>query len=587
MLKLTKTQTSENYPLSPQTGSVRKLSVVIQPSNPVDLGKSYLIVKNTLSTTLRTAAVVRNVGWGCQLSEDKTVQFPNNVQLRTASLFLDGQLVEYCEDLNVRIANMSGYEKSVDELRKWANVGKYGFQRVEGAKITALDGSRTPMMDGAYLSPFLERPIAVDGSMAAARYKEVAGVIHMSDIFGFCASAGQVNLAGRTVKVELQFEDRFEILAEVLNYPADCSGAAPTTRNDLTFPLDPVSIRAGGAASTDPIAVPAVGLATYSINSVQTFRTVSEVPFYVGQPICLWLNTNAPAVAGSNYAVITGIALDPVAAPRLNQAVITFKQYDVGAVILGAGAAAITAAQFFANIVAGAGGGAGVCVGMSAVYDPLRVNAAADVLDFNNGGGAVLGAGIATTYSISGVEAVMCELVNMEVGKKTVDYIQYSRDLDTIPALQTYYQKSFQLDPGCSAVFAVAPPVKLHGGAATNLWAVSEQADVSSGVSFRNMLNGMQLYSHDIVFSALTQNVEPLHLDRLEMAYEALGVRLKNTSTTGSMVVQNGLGQHVIIAESVPMSAQPQQFQVRLLHTVNADARTIYVFKAIVKSASV
>jgi hypothetical protein len=357
--------------------------------------------------------------------------------------------------------------------------------------------------------------------------------------------------------------------------------------SQLTFPLRNDTIRQTGAASNSGT-LPAATDATFQINSVQTFKSVAEVPFYVGQPIALWLTAAAPAVAASNYAVITAISLDTIAG-AIGQARITFEQYTVGAgdPALRSGGAAITDAEFFANIVAG---GAGVCVGMSGVYDPFPIAAAPgnDVLQFNNGTPAnLLGAGIASTYQITGLEAVMCELVGQEVAKKSVDYIQYNRDLDTISAGQLYYQKSFMLDPACVALFAVAPCTKLLGQPNRNLWAVSEQAAVVSGVSFRNMLNGMQLYSRDIVFSAATQNVEPLQLDRLEMAYEALGSSLKNTSTTTQLIAQNGTGQHVLIAERVPQSADMQQFQVRINHATNANARTIYVFKAIVKSLDV
>jgi hypothetical protein len=572
MLKLTKSVSAENYPLSPQTSSGRKLTLNITPNNPVDLGKSYLIVKNKLTTTLRGVQVVRNVGWGCQLEEDKTVQFPNSVQLRTASLSLDGQVVEYCEDLNIRVANMDGYLHGVDELRKWANVGKYGFQRLEGGRISALTGATVPMMDGSYLSPFVDRPVDVNQVMQAAQYKELPGVIHLSDIFGFCASAGAVNLAGRTVKIELQFEDRFELLAEVINYPANCSVAAPTPRVDAVLPLDPAS--AQNADGTPIVGVNADG---YRIKTVGAYKSVSEVPFYVGQPVCLWLNAAAP-VAATNYATISKIQLDVDF-----RAYITVVQYTVGGAPLASAGAAITAAQFLANVFAGA---AGVCVGLSGVYDPRAVAGGNDILQFFSGG-QVLGAGVQTIYTITGIEAVMCEMVGMQVAKKTVDYVKYSRDLDTIPAQQLYYQKSFQLDPGCVSIFGVAPPAKLTGQANRNIWHTSTQAITSAGVSMRNMLNGTQLYSRDIVFAVDSQCVEPLQLDRLEMALEALNYSLKNTSTTGQMVLQDGASQHVIIAEAVPGSSQPQQFQVRLSHTINTDARTIYLFKAIVASVQV
>jgi hypothetical protein len=575
MLKLTKSTSSENYPLSPQTSSVRKLTLNITPNNPVDLGKSYLIVKNKLITTLRGVQVVRNVGWGCQLEEDKTVQFPNSVQLRTASLMLDGQVVEYCEDLNIRVANMDGYLRGVDELRKWANVGKYGFQRLEGGRISALTGASVPMMDGSYLSPFVDRPVDVDGVMQAAQYKELPGVIHLSDIFGFCASAKAVNLAGRTVKIELQFEDRFELLAEVINYPANCSGAAPTPRVDAVLPLDPAT-----AQNADGSPIAGVNANGYRIKTVGAYKSVSEVPLYVGQPVCLWLNAAAP-LAATNYATISKIQLD-----NDFRAYITVVQYTVGGAPLTNGGNAITAAQFLENVFEG---GAGVCVGLSGVYDPRPVAGGNDVLQFLTAGppAQVLGAGVQTIYTITGIEAVMCEMVGMEVAKKTVDYVRYSRDLDTIPAQQLYYQKSFQLDPGCISLFGVAPPAKLTGQANRNIWHTSTQAVTSAGVSMRNMLNGTQLYSRDIVFAVDSQCVEPLQLDRLEMALETLNYSLNNTSTTGQMVVQDGASQHVIIAEAVPGSTQPQQFQVRLSHTINTDARTIYLFKAIVASVEV
>ncbi len=581
MLKLSKSVSAENYPLSPLTSSVRKLTLTVQPSNPVDLGKSYLIVKNTLSTTVRGEDVVRNVGWGTQLTEDKVVMYPNTVQLRTAALYLDGQMVEYCEDLNIRIANMDAYTRGVEEIRKYANVGKYGFQRVEGARIGALNGQSTPFMDGCYLSPFLERPILADGSMDAARYKEVAGVIHLSDIFGFCASAGQVNLAGRTVKVELQFEDRFEILCEVVNYPANCSDVFPTPRDYMTLATAPATVQNDDGTPIDLAAL----TGHYRIQTTQTFRTVSDVPFYVGQPICLWQNNAQPAVVGSNYAIIEKLALNADAGyGEVGSCVIYFKQYDVAAEIVSAGHQ-IDEDDFAANFYVGT---AGVCVGISGVYDPKQTDGN-DQLQFNDelNPPSLLGAGLTTTYQITGIEAVMCELVGMEVASKEVEYVAYSRDMDTISANQLYYQKSFILDPGCVALFAVAPCAKLHGLANRNIWAVSEQEAVSSGVSFRNMMNGQQLYSHDIVFSNQTQNVEPLHFDRLEMALEAIEATWKNSSTVAQMVVSNGTGQHVLIAEAVPMSEQPQQFQVRLSHALNGDARTIYVFKAIVKAVKV
>lgn len=577
MLKLTKSQSNENYPLTPQISSVRKLTLTVQPSNPVDLTKSYLIVKNTLTTTLRGQGVVRNVGWGTQLAEDKTVMYPNSVQIRTASLSVDGSMVEYSEDLNIRVVNMDGYSKGCDELRKLANVGKYGFQRVEGHKIPALDGSAVPLMDGHYLSPFVDRPVDANGHMTAtATYKELPGVIHLSDIFEFCASAGQLNLAGRTVKIELQFEDRFELTAEVINYPCDQSDVVPTTYNDYTFPLATASATLANGDPINPGALPANP--EFKIDTVQTFRAVSEVPFYVGQPVAFWLNQAEPAEPGYNVGQITQIHHDA----ETGVATIYFKKYNVGGVITADGGA-VTDAQFVANIWAG---GAGVCVGMTGFYDPKLVAGGDDQLQWLNGAGSQLGAGIATTYQITGIECVMCEILGQEVGKKTVEYLQFNRDMDTIAAGQLYYQKSFMLDPMCVAAFAVAPPTKLTGQRNQNMWWISEQNGVSSGVSFRNLMNGQQLYSHDIVFSRNAQNVEPLHLDRLEMAFDAIESSQKNTTTTQQLMVTDGTAQHCLIAEAVPMSEAPQQFQIRLSMAANEDARTIYVFKAVVKSVS-
>ena len=577
MLKLTKSVSNENYPLSPQTSSVRKLTLTVQPSNPVDLGKSYLLVKNTLSTTLRGQGVVRNVGWGSQLAEDKTVMYPNSVQIRTASLSVDGSMVEYSEDLNIRIVNLDGYSKGCDELRKLANVGKYGFQRVEGHKIAALDGSAVPMMDGHYLSPFVDRPVDADGHMTDfATYKELPGVIHLSDIFEFCASAGQLNLAGRTVKIELQFEDRFELLAEVLNYPCDQDGNAPTTRDDMTFPLAAATATLADGDPIDPAALPADP--EYKIDSIQTFRAVSEVPFYVGQPVAFWLNQAQPAQGGQNIGQITQIHH----AADTGIATIYFKKYNVGGVITSNGAA-VTDAVFVANIWAA---GAGVCVGMTGVYDPKLVAGGNDQLTWRTGANSLLGAGIASTYQITGIECVMCEVLGQSVPKKTVEYLQFNRDMDTIAAGQTYYQKSFPIDPMCVAAFAVAPPAKIAGARNQNMWWVSEQFGVSSGVSFRNLMNGQQLYSHDIVFSRNAQNVEPLHLDRMEMAFDAIEASQMNMTTTQQLVVTDGTGQHCLIAEAVPMSEPQQQFQVRLSMVQNTDPRTIYLFKAVVKSAT-
>lgn len=575
MLRLTKSVSDENYPLTPQTSAVRKLKVRASVNNVADLSSSYLIIKNSVSTTLNGAAVVRNVGWGQLMSQKNQWQYPTTCQIRTASLTIGGQQVEYNEDLHVRKVNMDVYTKSVEKLRKEANYGGQGFQRLEGAKIP-IDPTVAVAYSGNYVSPFLGDGCSAADTKQQPTYNTVSSVIYLSDVFEFCKQATQVSLAGKEILIELQFEDRNTLLTEFVNYATDLTTAPATPR---PYPYQTIAIDTTAVYKADGTPFDA---ATYALGDVAYFNTtarynhIRDFPLYVGQPICLWLNNAAPAVVGSNYMLITALQ-------RNNNGTIkiSFKAYTLGGQYVRTGGNQVTAAQVAANI----GGNAAaptpsLCVAISGVNDPILV--AGQNTTYTN-----LDAGTYSKYTIEGLELVMCEMPLATASQKTIQYIQYMRDVDVIPTGQLTYQKSFQLDPGCAAVFAMFPCAKEAGGDQTNMLSISHRAGVSTGLSYRNMIDGESLYSRDITFSMTSDAVEPLYTHRLSLAAAQLMMPIENLVQNQTWLRHDGVSCHAMIAEPVPLSEQQQQLAVRLNFTTNTASRTIYVYKAIMREVTI
>lgn len=581
MLKLVKQTSYENYPITPQTSAVRRMSVRGSSSSVVDLNASYLVVKNQLTTTVNGAAVARNVGFGCYFSQGQIWEYPTSVQIRNASLKIGGQVVEYCEDVNVRIANMAVYEKNHEQMRRDATVGGYTFQRLEaGPKSASPAVAGTPIRNqGQYLSAFLNETLdATSRQKTGCAYKEVSCVIPLREVFKFCESpqASQLFVGGTATQeiiVEIQFEDSKQILCEYLNYPTDLETVAGTPRPlaGQTLSLDPASI--ANTDGTQPATVGADLTKVFRINTTNEYEHVSQVPLCVGQPICTWLTGALPAVVGSNYSVITQITVPDAG----GVATIYFKAYTLGGQFLRAGGAQITAAQYFANLYAG---GNGVAVALSCVNDPVLAAGQNSVLTATD-------AGLNTTYQVNGMELVMVERPMAKGSKQSIQYINWIRDTDTIPTGQLTYSKSFQLDPMCAGVFAVFPPKRTAGSAQTNLLSLSNHAAITTGLTYRNLIDNQQLYSRDITFSAASDAVEPLWVERLSLTAQQLGWPLKNLSPNATMMAKNGVCTHAIIAEPVEVKQVPQQLNLRMTFNTNTSDRTIYVWKAIMSQVTI
>jgi hypothetical protein len=544
------------------------------------MNKSYLLVKNSLATTVNGSLVSRNVGFGCAFSQDQIWEYPSSCQIRSASLKIGGQQVEYVEDVNIRVVNQAIYEKNHEQIRREANVGGYTFQRLEtGSKSASpADPAVVVRSQGLQMSAFLDETItAPAGANTYAKtgsgYKVVSCAIPLRDLFKFCDSPQAADLfvggtATQEIVVELQFEDRNQLLCEYVNLAADVTSVPGTPRPKQfeTLAITPASVR--NADGTNPPTVQATLLASiYQATTVASYSHVTQVPLYVGQPICLWLAGALPAVVGSNYSIVQSISV----AVGGGVATIVFRPYTVDDVaFLRAGGAQITPAQYFANVYAG---GAGVLTAISGVPDPVLTAGANSVL-------TAIDAGLNTKYSVEGLEMVMVEK-NTKGQKQTINYISYMRDTDTIPTGQLTYAKSFQIDPNCAGLFCCFPPKRTAGSAQTNMLSLSHHAGVSEGLSYRNMIDNQQLYSRDITFSSATEAVEPLYLERLNLTAMGLGMSLKNLSPVAHMIAKNGITAHAIISEPVEMKTVPQQLNLRMTFNVNASDRTIYVYKAI------
>lgn len=338
MLKLVKQTSYENYPIAPQSSAVRKLTIKGSSSGVVDMTKSYLLVKNSLATTVNGQSVARNVGFGCGFSQDQIWEYPSSCQIRSASLKIGGQQVEYVEDVNIRVVNQAIYEKNHEQIRREANVGGYTFQRLEtGSKSASpADPAVVVRSQGLQMSAFLDETITAPAgantyAKTGAGYKIVSCAIPLRDLFKFCDSpqAADLFVGGTTTQeivVELQFEDRNQLLCEYVNLAADITSvpAAPRPKQFETLAITPGSVR--NADGTNPPTVQATLLASvYQATTVATYSHVSQVPLYVKQPICLWLAGALPAVVGSNYGIIVSVSV-PVGG---GVATIVFRPYTV------------------------------------------------------------------------------------------------------------------------------------------------------------------------------------------------------------------------------------------------------------------
>jgi hypothetical protein len=379
--------------------------------------------------------------------------------------------------------------------------------------------------------------------------------------------------ATQEVLVELQFEDSKQILCEYLNYQTDLESVAGTPRPlaGQTLALAPASI--ANTDGTQPATVGADLTKVFRINTLNQYEHVSHVPLFVGQPICTWLIGGLPAVVGSNYSIITQITVPDAG----GVATIFFKAYTLGGQFLRAGGAVITAAQYFANLSVGA---AGVAVALSSVNDPVLAAGQNSVLTATD-------AGLNTTYTVNGVEMVMVERPMANGVKQSINYTYWIRDTDTIPTGQLSYSKSFQLDPMCAGMFAVFPAKRTAGSAQTNLLSLSNHAAITTGLTYRNLIDNQQMYSRDITFSAASDAVEPLWVERLSLTAQQLGWSLKNLSPNATMMAKNGVCTHCLIAEPVEMKQVPQQLNLRMTFNTNTSDRTIYVWKAIMSQVTI
>ena len=594
MLKLVKNTSNENYPITPQTSAVRKLTVRGTVNTGADLYDSYLVIKNSLTTNVASgASVVRNVSWGQALAQDNIYEYPASCQIKYATLKIAGQVFEYNEDVNVRVVNMDVYEKNHEARRKYANVGACGFQRLEaGPKVMEPDPAVNVRSQGLYVSPFLQEEVTLPGAGAnlrykktACTYKEVSSIIYLGDIFQFCNSADAKNvyMGGKEITIELQFENYNTVLAEVVNYPTDLT-TDPTPRPFLnsTLAVNPTTVSTAEAPAAVANPDPAVQTlaSTFYVSTISTYEHVNQVPLYVGQPICLW-TANAPptgATVGYNYATVASVSV----AVGGGVASIGFKAYTQDTLFMVANNVVVTIATFIATFFAG---GAGTVIAISGVADPQLTGAATNsvLTDYD--------AGKRSKYSVNGLDLVIVEKPMMSAQKNVVNYVQYMRDTDVIPTGQLSYNKSFRLDPNCVAVHCMFPPKPTPASGQTNMLSLNRHNRplpantpniVSDGLSYRCLINGQQLYSRDIVFGA-SDSVEPLYYHRLTLSAMNEGMKLDNLSPKASFVATSAGICHAMISEPVPQSEQEQQLAVNLVFTANPADRSIYVYKAIKK----
>jgi hypothetical protein len=592
MLKLVKSTSSENYPITPQTSAVRKLSVKASGVSVVDLSSSYLLVKNSLQTTVNGANVVRNVSWGCYFNDDSIVEYPATCQVSYAELKIRGQTVEYVEDVNVRLVNLMTYRKNAEQVKKEANLGSYGFQRLENgpkaeSPAVAAENQRS---QGAYRSPFLSQTLdATSQQVTGSTYQEVASVLKLSDLFSFCQAGGVDNLnVSGDVEIILQFEDRAQILTEYVNFLADVDIVSPAgelkpkTQNTLSLQKF-VSYEDDSPIITDdlPASLAAFDVSGIRFKTTNTYKHVADVPLYQGMPFCVWKDTALPATKGSNVFTVHELLLD-----ASGSCIIDCKLYKnaVGEYIHPTTGTALTVP----NIIDAIGEPNATVtdpitpniVALSGIVDPVVSGTTATNYKTNRDNG------LNSKYVVSGLELVVVEKMNAPATKQKIAYMQYMRDSDNITGSTTNYQKSFPLEPATAGVFVFLPPdLDTRPNEDANLLSVShmkapDTVVSSAGLEVRTLINSNPLYTRDIQFSSTTDTVSPLFVHRLYLASQQLQMPLNNLSTVQHFMAKDGVTQHCMVCEPVPVSQNDQLLTLRLKFDTNTRGRTIYLYKA-------
>ena len=593
MLKLVKSYSDEAYPLAPQTSSVRKLTIKGH-GNVVDMTKSYLLIRNSLKTTINGADKVCNVSWGSSFAQDNQWMYPSVVQVKTAHLKV-GALDERVEDVNLRVCNFVPYAMDAEKMRTGAMFGGLGFQRLaEGPKSASPAVATTNIMSqGLYRSVFVDETVSgalnAPSVKSARTYKEVQSVIFLSDIFQSCGVSGAeaLNVGGvpnQEVMVELEFEDVNRCLTECLNFPTDqtTDPAVPRPYQHSTLAINPATLGNSPVAFPGPATIPPTVPASpaelltkqYQINTVNVYNHVGQVPVSVGDIACLWKDATLPAVPGANIVIITAISV-PAGG---GVASLQFKCFSAqGQPIETANGVLLTPAEFFAELYAG---GAGLPKALSLITEPRITAGTKTTFEYNDSGKA-------TEYKVESLEFVLCEKVGASGQKQTLLFNHYIRDTTPLPAGQINFQHTFMLEPGCRAVHAILPPKETQVGGQDNLMGLSYVPVISEGVSYRNLLNNKQIYQRDITMSTEGYAVEPGYVNQLIGSAISSQVKLNSFDTLLAHMKTNGISQHMMISEPVELSANMQQFNLRVKFDVNPADRTVYLFKAIAQEVMI
>lgn len=594
MLKLVKSYSDEAYPLSPQTSSVRKLTIKGH-GNVVDMTKSYLLIRNSLKTTINGGDRVYNVGWGSSFAQDNQWMYPSVVQLKTCRLKV-GALDERVEDVNLRVCNFVPYTMDAEKMRTGAIFGGLGFQRLENGPKSAspADADVNITSQGLYRSVFIDETMqkitpaapGIETTRKAARtYKEVQAVIFLSDIFQSCGVSGAeaLNVGGapnQEVMVELEFEDVNRVLTECVNFPTDqtTDPEVPRPSEHSTLALTPNTLRNDTAAVGTPPTIPAspAELLTklYQIDTVNVYNHAGQVPVSVGDVACLWKDADLPAVPGANIVIITQISVPSAG----GVATLQFKCFSAkGQPIETADGVFLTPAEFFATLYAAPNY---FPKALSLITEPRITAGVKTTFEYND-------AGKATEYKVESLELVMCEKVGASPQKQSLLFNHYLRDTIALPAGQINFQHQFMIEPGCRAIHAVLPPKETQAGPQDNLMGLSYVDGISEGVSYRNLLNNKQIYQRDITMSSVGYAVEPGYVNQLINSAISSQVKLNSFDTLLAHMKTNGITQHMMISEPVELSANMQQFNLRVKFDVNPSDRTVYLFKAVAQEVMI
>lgn len=588
MLKLVKSYSDEAYPIAPQTSSVRKLTIKGH-GNVVDMTKSYLLIRNSLKTTINGAEKVCNVGWGSSFSQTNQWMYPSVVQVKTARLKV-GALDERVEDVNLRVVNMVPYAMDAEKMRTGAIFGGLGFQRLENGPKSAspADPDVNITSQGLYRSVFVDETITGNLAQASTKtaktYKEVQSVIFLSDIFQSCGVSGAeaLNVGGvpnQEVMVELEFEDINRVLTECVNFPTDqtTSATIPRPYEQSTLALATASLaNDGGAPPSIPASAGELLTKIYQINTVNVYNHVGQVPISVGDVACLWKDANLPAVPGANIVTITQVSV-PAGGGVATLKFKCFSALTPAQPIETANGVLLTPAQFFAVLNDGANS---LPKALSLITEPRIVAGTKTTFEYND-------AGKSTEYKVEALEFVLCEKVGASPQKQTLLFNHYLRDTTPLPAGQINFQHTFMLEPGCRAVHAILPPKETQAGGQDNLMGLSYVDGLSEGVSYRNLLNNKQLYQRDITMSSVGYAVEPGYVNQLINSAISSQIKLNSFDTLLAHMKTNGITQHMMISEPVEPMADMQQFNLRVKFDVNPADRTVYLFKAVAQEVMI